>query len=201
MRNSLRSLVAVLVILAVAAPQARAQQGWELGARGGVSVAKVSGDVEDVLDKSNRTGFSGGLFLNYDMGILGFQVAGQYTQKGSDLDLGEAVEEFSLKYIEIPAVIKAGIPLGIIKPSVLGGVGLGFNTSCDQDGTDCKDNVKSTDWMGIAGADVAIYVGSISLWVDGRYHFGLSDINEAADVVGDLKNRNWTFQGGIAFAL
>jgi len=201
MRNLVRSTVAAFVLLAFAAPQVKAQQGLELGVRGGVSVAQVSGDIENVLDKGNRTGFAGGLFLNYDMGILGFQVAGQYTQKGADLDVGQTVEEFSLNYVEIPAVIKAGIPLGIIKPSVFGGVGLGFNTGCDSNGADCGDDVKSTEWMGIAGADVAIYVGSISLWVDGRYNFDLSDINDAADVVGDLKNRNWTFQGGVAFAL
>jgi len=201
MRNLVRSAVATLASLALVAVPAQAQQGWELGVRGGASVASIGGDLADTFDSSNTTGFVGGVFLNYDMGILGFQVAGQYTQKGSEFDAGEAVESFSLDYIEIPAVIKAGIPLGIAKPSVFGGVQLGFNASCDQNGEDCSDNVKSTEWSGVAGADVAFYVGSISLWVDGRYNFGLNDVNDAADVVGDLKNRAWTFQGGVAFAL
>ncbi|MDP2470173.1 MAG: porin family protein [Candidatus Palauibacterales bacterium] len=201
MRYLVRSTLVALVGLALVTTQAKAQAGMELGVRGGVSVAQVSGDFADTFDKSNRTGFAGGVFLNFDWGILGAQVAGQYTQKGADLDIGNTVESLSLNYFEIPAVIKAGIPLGMIKPSVFGGVALGFNTSCDSSGEDCGDNVKSTEWLGVAGADVAIYVGSISLWVDGRYNFGLSDINDATDVVGDLKNRNWTFQGGVAFAL
>jgi len=201
MRTFVRTTAVAVLALALVATEAEAQQGWELGVRGGVSVAQVSGDLEETFGEDNRTGFAGGVFLNYDMGILGFQAAGQYTQKGSKLDLGETVEEFSLNYIEIPLVLKAGIPLGIFKPSVFGGVGLGFNTGCDNEGTDCGDDVKSTEWNGIAGADVAIYLGSISLWVDGRYNFGLSDVNNASDVVGDLKNKNWTFQGGVAFAL
>lgn len=201
MRSFLRSSVVALAALALVTTHAQAQHGTELGVRGGVSVASVSGDFSDTFDKSNTTGFAGGVFVNWDWGILGAQVAGQYTQKGSELDVGETVESLSLDYFEIPAVIKAGIPLGIVKPSVFGGVGLGFNTGCDSNGEDCGDNVKSTSWTGIAGADVAFYLGSISLWVDGRYNFDLSDINNADDVVGDLKNRNWTFQGGVAFAL
>lgn len=201
MRYLVRTTLAVLVGLAAVTSQAQAQQGAELGIRGGVSISDASGDVADFFDSSNITGFTGGVFLNYDMGILGFQVAGQYTQKGAELSVGDVVEDFSLDYIEIPVVIKAGIPLGIIKPSLLGGVGVGFKASCDSGGEDCGDDVKSTDFSGIFGADVAIYVGSISLWVDGRYHFSFSDVNDAADVTGDWKNRNWTFQGGVAFAL
>ena len=201
MRFLVRSTAAAVIALALVATEADAQHGTEIGVRGGVSVAQVSGDIGDTFDKSNTTGFAGGVFVNWDWGILGFQVAGQYTQKGAELDVGSAVENLSLDYFEIPAVLKAGIPLGVIKPSVFGGVGLGFNTGCDSSGTDCGDDVKSTTWSGIAGADVAFYLGSISLWVDGRYNFDLSDINNASDVVGDLKNRNWTFQGGVAFAL
>jgi hypothetical protein len=196
-----RSTVVALAGLALVTTQAKAQMGTELGVRGGISVAQVSGDFSDTFDDSNRTGFAGGVFLNFDWGILGAQVAGQYTQKGAKFDLGETVEELSLDYFEIPVVIKAGIPLGIFKPSLFGGAALSFNTGCDQAGSDCGDNVKSTDWLGVAGADVAIYLGSISLWVDGRYNFGLSDVNDAGDVFGDLKNKNWTFQGGVAFAL
>lgn len=193
--------LAGLAFLAVFPPHAEAQQGLQLGFRGGVSVASASFDTEETFDKSNRTGFVGGVFLNYDAGPLGFQVAGQYSQKGVDLDLGNAIEEFSLSYLEIPAVVKLGIPLGIIKPSVFGGAALGFNTGCDSDGDDCGDEFKSTDFSGIAGADVAIYLGSISLWADGRYHFGLSNVSDASDVVGDLKNRNWTLQAGMGFPL
>ena len=180
---------------------ASAQKGLELGFRGGVSVASASLDVSETFDKSNRTGFVGGVFLNYDASILGFQVGAQYAQKGVDLDIGDAVNEFSLSYLEIPAVVKLGIPLGVIKPSVFGGAGLGFKTGCDNSGEDCGDDFKGTDFTGIAGADVAIYLGSISLWADGRYHFGLSNISDASDVVGDLKNRNWTLQAGLGFKL
>ena len=200
----MRTFRAVLVgfaLLAGTYSGAEAQNGLEFGARGGVSVASASVDVSETFDKSNRTGFVGGLFMNYDASIFGFQIGAQYSQKGVDLDIGNAVREFSLSYLEIPAVVKLGIPLGVIKPSVFGGAGLGFKTGCDSNGEDCADDFKGTDLSGIAGADVAIYLGSISIWADGRYHFGLSNINDTNDVVGDLKNRNWTIQAGLGFKL
>lgn len=190
-----------VALLAGTHSTAAAQHGWELGFRGGASVASASVDIDQTFDKSNRTGFAGGVFLNHDASILGFQIGAQYTQKGVDLDIEDAVKEFNLSYLEIPAVVKLGIPLGVVKPSVFGGAGLGFITGCDDAGEDCGNNVKDTDFTGIAGADVAFYLGSVSLWLDGRYHFGLSNINEASDVVGDLKNQNWTFQAGIGFKL
>jgi hypothetical protein len=200
----MRTFRAVLVgsaLLAGTYSGAEAQNGLEFGARGGASVASASVDVSETFDKSNRTGFVGGLFMNYDASIFGFQIGAQYSQKGVDLDIGNAVREFSLSYLEIPAVVKLGIPLGVIKPSVFGGAGLGFKTGCDSNGEDCADDFKGTDFSGIAGADVAIYLGSISIWADGRYHFGLSNINDTNDVVGDLKNRNWTIQAGLGFKL
>jgi hypothetical protein len=116
-----------------------------------------------------------------------------------DLEINNVVNELELGYIEIPAVLKLGIPLGMVKPSVFGGAGLGFNISCDVSGQDCSDGFKSSEWTGIAGADLAIYLGGLSLWADGRYHVGLNDIAEASDVVGDLKNRHWTLQVGLGF--
>jgi hypothetical protein len=195
------AVVLGLALLGGSFSQAQAQKGLELGFRGGISVASASVDVSETFDKSNRTGFAGGVFLNYDASLLGFQIGAQYAQKGVDLEIDNVVNEFDLAYLEIPAVVKLGIPLGVVKPSVFGGAGLGFNTGCDNSGEDCGDEFKSVDWIGIAGADVAIYLGSISLWADGRYHFGLSNISDASDVVGDLKNRNWTFQAGIGFKL
>ena len=199
-RVVLAALMAI-VLPAVAPSLAEAQDGLQLGFRGGVSVASASVHLQETFSKSNRTGFAGGIFLNYDASVFGFQIGGQYTQKGVDLDIGNVVNNFKLSYVEIPAVIKLGIPLGAIKPSVFGGAALGFKASCDNTDNDCGDQFKGTDFSGIAGADLAIYLGSISLWLDGRYHFGLSNIAKASDVVGDLKNRNWTLQAGIGFKL
>jgi len=185
-----------MIGLILAAPEARAQGGLELGLRGGVSVATASLDISETFSKSNRTGFTGGVFANFDLGLLGLQVAGQYTQAGVTLDFGGVVDDLSIDYLEIPAVVKLGIPLAMLKPSLFAGAALGFNTSCDNAGVDCGADVKSTDWKGIVGADVALYLGSISLWADGRYNFGLASVSE----VDQLKNRNWLFQAGIGFS-
>ena len=195
MRRIGAATIAAAIGLTLATAEATAQMGLELGVRGGVSVATASLDISETFSKSNRTGFTGGVFANFDLGLIGVQVAGQYTQKGVKLDFGDVIDDLSLDYFEIPAVLKLGIPLAVLKPSLFGGVALAFNTSCDNAGVDCGDEVKSTDWKGVAGADVEIYLGSISLWADGRYGFGLNSVYE----VEDFKNRNWLFQAGIGF--
>lgn len=195
----MRKIASITVVavtgLTFVVPEAAAQGGFELGVRGGVSVASASLDVSETFSKSNRTGFTGGVFANLDLGMLGLQVAGQYTQAGVTLDFGDAIDDLSIDYLEIPGVVKLGIPLAVVKPSLFAGAALGFNTGCDNAGVDCGDDVKSTDWKGIVGADVAVYLGSVSLWADGRYNFGVANVFE----VDELKNRNWLFQAGLGF--
>lgn len=165
------------------------------GVRGGVSVANLESDT---FDSSNRTGFAGGVFLDFGgSGLFGFQLGAQYNQKGAELDIGDAVRNFDLAYFEIPAAVKIGIPLGPVKPSLLGGVGMGFNTSCSPSGIEC-DDVSKVTWHGLFGADVAIYLGGISLWADGRYQVGINDVF-SSDSFKNLKNRDWTLQAGIGF--
>ena len=112
-------------------------------------------------------------------------------------------DQLDLGYLEIPAVVKLGLPLGMIKPSVFGGVGVGFNTTCEGDinGTAACDAFSSTEYSGIFGADVALYLGGISLWADGRYHVGLNDISGDLEFANDLKNRVWALQAGIGVVL
>ncbi|MEJ2541325.1 MAG: porin family protein [Gemmatimonadota bacterium] len=193
-------LVASLAALASSAPALEAQT--ILGVRGGVSVSSASFDVSETLDDSNRTGFVGGVFLDWGQSTLfGFQVAAQYAQKGAEIDN----VDLDLAYLEIPAVVKVGLPLGIVKPSVFGGVALGFNTSCDDPdqvfGADFCDDVSSTEWAGVFGADAAFYLGSLSLWIDARYNVGLNDISSDLEFVDDLKNRAWNISGGVGFGL
>lgn len=197
---------AALGLAALAAAGSTADAQTTLGVRGGVSVASVDLDVGEVFDDANRTGFVGGVFMDWSGGgLFGFQAGAQYNQKGAELDFGDVVDELTLSYLEVPVVAKVGLPLGTIKPSVLGGVALGFNTGCDQgdldgDDSDCGDDVKSTEFSGIVGADVAFYLSGLSVWVDGRYHFGLSDVSDAVDI-DQLKNRAWAFQAGLGFPL
>lgn len=185
------------LMIAISSP---ADAQTTFGVRGGISVANASLDVQQDFDKSNRTGFTGGVFLDWaSSGLLGLQVGAQYTQKGTELEIQQVTSDFNLNYLEIPAVVKLGIPLGPIRPSVFGGAALGFNTGCeDSDGNDCGDSVKGTDWSGVAGFDLAIYIGGISLWADARYHLGLNNISKDT-VIEEAKNRNWTLQVGLGF--
>jgi len=195
MRRANAICTAVAVSLALGAAQATAQAGTTIGLRGGVSVASASFD-DDTFDEENRTGFVGGPFVNFDMGALGLQIAGLYNAKGVKTNAGD----LDLKYIEVPAVLKLGIPLSVFKPSVFGGAAVAFRTGCELDGVECPDDAfKSTDFLGVVGADLAIYLGAVSFWADARYDIGLSDIHDADTVFGELKNRNWNLTAGIGF--
>lgn len=195
------SILAPSLLLGLALASHPLQAQTTLGVRGGVSVAGVDLDLEETFDEGNRTGFVGGVFLDFaGSSVLGLQIGAQYAQKGAELDFGTVAEELTLDYLEIPAVVKLGLPLGVMKPSLLGGVSMGFNTGCEGFSGDCDDEVTSTNFSGLLGADVAFYLGGVSLWVDGRFHFGLSDIADAADI-DQLKTRAWTLQAGLGLPL
>jgi hypothetical protein len=203
MRKSLSgtSVLAGIALMVFAVPALQAQT--TLGVRGGASVSSASLDIDETFDKSNRTGFVGGVFADFrGSHMLGFQIGAQYSQKGAELAFDDVADDLDLAYLEIPAVIKLGIPLGIVKPSVFGGAALGFNTSCSEFADeDICDAFESTEYSGIFGADVAVYLGSLSLWGDARYHVGLNDISGDLEFVDDLKNRAWAFQLGIGLVL
>jgi hypothetical protein len=75
-----------------------------------------------------------------------------------------------------------------------------FRTSCEIDGVECAEGAfKNTDFLGVVGADVGIYLGAVAFFADARYDIGLSDINDLSDIFGDLKNRNWSLTAGVGF--
>jgi hypothetical protein len=192
-----------LGLFALVAPGLEAQSTW--GIRGGVSVASADFDVSETFSKENRTGFTGGVFWDHGgKNLFGYQFGASYTQKGVEVS-GTGGGELSLNYIEIPAVLKLGIPLGIVKPSVFGGAAFGIKAGCSFDGPasgfgDPCDDIKSTEWSGVFGLDTAFYLSSISLWFDARYHVGINNVLDS-DNFSDLKNRAWNITGGVGFPL
>jgi hypothetical protein len=200
MRKSfLLALTLSFVYVGSAQAQAMFDRAW--GAKAGVSVAGVDGDLGNLFDTSNQTGFAGGLFFHNYWGILGGQLEASYIQKGFKLSGTSNEETGKVGYIELAALLKAGLPLGIVRPGLFGGVGFDIKVSCSHDDQgvvfDC-DNVKSTDWVGILGGDVIVYFGSFSIFGDARYNIGLSDFFESTSY-SNLKNKGWTFQAGVGF--
>jgi len=184
---------------------AHAQVQKTLGVRGGVSVATASvDDVEGTFDTSNRTGFAGTVFFNAGMGIFSLQPELTYIQKGVEDSFSST--KIELAYLEPALLLKAGLPLGIARAGIFGGIGADFEMECNlvngSESVSCSDaevNTKSPDWNALFGLDLAVYLGGISLWGDGRYAVGLSDVSDVSDF--SYKNRSWIFSAGIGFAL
>jgi hypothetical protein len=200
-------LIAAAVIISTFSmvSTSHAQVQKTLGIRGGVSVA--SADIEDIdgtFDQDNRTGFAGTLFFNAGKGIFSLQPEVSYIQKGA-AESGES-NQTELTYLEAALLLKAGLPLGIARAGIFGGIGADFEMDCKvvegSQSESCSDlglDTKSPDWNALFGIDLAVYLGGISLWGDGRYAVGLSDIADIEDV--SYKNRAWIFSAGVGFAL
>lgn len=187
-----RDFAIVMLAMVLAAPAAHALA--TIGARVGVCVASASLDVEQTFDEENRTGFAGTIFLNSGAaGLLDLQAEASYIQKG--LEDGVTGLKIELDYVELALLAKAGLPIPAITPHVFGGVG--YDIVVDEQISGDLFEASNSDWSLIFGADISFKFGSNSLWVDGRYSMGLTEVNEASDVVSDVKNQAWIFSAGL----
>ncbi|MFW6089249.1 MAG: outer membrane beta-barrel protein [Gemmatimonadota bacterium] len=196
-------IAGVALLLTLATSSAAVAQGRTLGARLGASVATLDTDAGSVLDEENRTGLVAGVFYNRSLGLLGYQVEVLYTNRGADFGDGGSLD---LTYVQIPALLKVNLPVGMLQPGVFAGVAAALEVDCRVDDSDSCDDIEGAevndvDVNGVVGADLKYSLAGVGLWLDGRYYVGMSDIGEFDDVVGDLKNRSWEFSAGLGIPL
>lgn len=199
-------IAGIALLLGLVSTSAALGQGRTLGVRLGTSIASLNTDAQDLLDRENRTGVVAGVFYNRSLGgPLGYQVEVLYAGRGTDFEDGSS---FDLAYVEIPALLKVSVPVGMLRPGLFGGVALAVKVDCQVDdgtSTKCDDveglDVKSTDWNAVVGGDLQLGLAGLSIWGDARYYVGLSNIGEFADVVEDVKNRSWELTAGVGIPL
>ncbi len=202
--------IALPLALLIAVPL---QAQTTIGVKGGINVANVDTNVEDISDLiDSKTGFVGGGFVTLGLGSLfALQPELLYSQKGFQVDeFGETVK-FNTNYIEIPVLLKAQFKLAMLRPAVYAGPVLSFETGCTVSAlelsVDCDDEMagvgerKTNEWGAVFGANLDFFLGPVTLILDGRYQLGLTNLADVPDSDDEVKSQVWQFMAGVGWTL
>ncbi len=175
---------ALVVAALLTMPLALAAQG-SLTIKGGVSFATLSNKQPDF---ETRTGFAAGIGLELGFGLFRLAPELLYVQKGVNGDGSPSSTAVRLDYAEIPILLKVSLPIPGLQPFAYAGPSVGLRLSCKTDELDCpSDTVKDRDYGAVLGAGIKLG-GKLS--VEGRYNWGLSDLNKLTSGV-DSKTRTF----------
>ncbi|CAN5828131.1 porin family protein [soil metagenome] len=203
-----RSLLVAAAFGIMAAADGQAQT---IGFKLGPSFSTISTDEPDI-SFSTLTKFTGGGFMRFGMGGLAIQPELMYVTKGgkmSETFEGETFDaELRLDYIEIPVLLVLPIGPGIgIAPYVYAGPAFAFEAGCtvafstagfdgsvDCDEGDNEPGELSTDRRkfdigAMVGGGLSFPMGPGALLVEGRYNFGLMNLNTSTEG-NSVKNRS-----------
>ncbi len=202
-----RALAAAALFLTTTGSAAPAQVA--LGVRGGLSFARLAGDV----DTDTRTRVVAGAFVSLPVAhTLHIQAELSYAQKGAktqsalfDPELGPVSLEklTTLDYLELQLPVGFFIPVRHerVRPRIYAGPALALALRCRvnvnvKPGTspppeDCASDTKAADFGVVAGIGLEYNAGPGAVVADVRYDVGVIDIS---DVPGEPATRNRSFQ-------
>ncbi len=181
-------------------------QGLEFS--GGVNFSKLSGD--DIQNAAQEAGLNLGIDLVIPLGPVGFNIGADWSQKGVEETVGNAVSVIDLTYIELPLHIR--FPLlgaGPVRLNLVLGPTIGINTGCEISidaaaAQDCADlsqgafDAEKLEWAGTGGLGLSFMLGGLAYaGVDLRYSVGLSNVSEGSAL--DLKNRTFALSAHLGF--
>jgi hypothetical protein len=206
MRRVYSTLAICAAALALAGTAAEAQTlGFKLGA----SFSTLN--IEDATTTQNSiTGFIGGGHIRFGLTErLGIQAELLSVTKGADITGGTPDFDLRLEYIEVPLLLHVPLMMGsTFSPYVYGGPSVAFEIRCRTTiaggaTADCGDADafarNSTDFGLTAGGGLAFAMGPGALLLEGRYTWGLSDINTADNVT--IRNRSGAVMAGYEIPL
>ncbi|MEZ4388958.1 MAG: porin family protein [Candidatus Krumholzibacteriia bacterium] len=211
-----RALLLTLATLALAAATASAGLLPTYGMKAGLNISDVN--MQDI-ESSTKSGYVAGLYVDMASPLLHLQAELLYTSRKSELGALNPSDynvEVRNHYLQVPVVIKFGLPIPMVSPSVYAGPAVALPiksefTDRGGDWVDVKDYNKDLVWSVVLGADVKLFD---KLIVDIRYDIAvtalndvpvgdiLDDINDEftdAERYRDLKDRTFSVMAGFQF--
>ncbi len=214
-------------MLLAAGQQAQAQ--FSLGVRGGIisSTAQFSEDLGFEFD--NRLGALGGVVaeIRFNEGFA-IQPELNYVQRGwqstflisiPNLYTAETVTKTRINYVELPILLKAGFNLGPARLDLLAGPSfskaisgkndvtttttfLAGDKDVDKTSTDLEfdNDIKKNDLNAQLGLSLSFGSSNNRLFVDGRYLYGIANINDNNAINADISNRGFVVSAGLLHA-
>jgi len=172
-----------MVLLALAI-MVSAQAKVEIGLKGGVNLASLSSDNEDL--ESNVTAYHGGAYGLIKVAKFGIQPEALFSKRGGD--------DIDMNYLDVPVIFKLYLAGGI---NLQAGPQFGILLNAEDDqGEDVKDFISNSDLSAAVGAGWDLPMG---LNITARYIIGIKDVNEFPGSSDDIKNN--TFQLSLGYSL
>jgi len=180
------------------------------GIKGGTNIAEYSFKENGTsIDQTSINGFTLGAVLEIGLGGNVFlQPEAVFIQKGSKLQVLNDDNKFNVNYLDIPVLLKIKLlNSNLLNINLFGGpsFGLALNGEETQNGQTVEVNfggengLKRFD-LGInAGGGVGVNLGSIGVFGDVRYLFGVSDISDDAN--REIKNKGLNLSVGLMFRI
>lgn len=204
----MRILLPVMLVALCGGGSVAMAQGVSAGVKGGVSFTTLTADSSENVDLDRRTGIVAGAFVTWPIAEhVGLQLEGLYAQKGAAFDQSGVTGTTKLDYVEVPLLLVASTASshsGGTSLQFFGGPSIAFKVSAKGSGSfqgqtvdvDIPDeDIEGVDWGVVAGAGVTF--GRIS--VEGRYTFGLSNVNGDPSDPTKVRNGSAAVLAGFRF--
>ncbi len=198
----MRSCSIVLALVLVSGGAAFAQEPAAVGVKAGANFANLNFEGEDAtFSVDRRAGFVGGLFVVWPAtSRLALQTEILFSRKGAEVGEGGDSAKIKLNYLDLPVLARVSSEAsGGTSFHVFAGPSFGFRLSAKGEGDgeeeDLDDDVERFDLGLVAGAGVEFG----RLIIDGRYTWGLSDIDKDKSDDVKVKNRVFSVMAGIRF--
>jgi hypothetical protein len=209
MRIAVSAVVLAVVLLASPAAAQQRQFGFKVGPSW-VAVAIDDADDEGIDYERRVVGTFGGFALFPMNDRLAAQIELLWSPRGGKLaDIEGASLKLKLEYAEVPLLARVAVTRSTSGSFfIFGGVAPAFRTSAKFETSFTGGGMTSGDSIDVGADferfDIGIIVGAgmdIGQWivVDGRYNWGLLDVNRNPDVAASIKNRALTFMAGVRF--
>ncbi len=207
MTSVLKSNLLILFFSVIAFP-AFAQLSF--GIKGGTNIAEFSfKDNGTNINQESINGFTFGAVLEIGLGgNIFLQPEAVFIQKGSKVQVLTEDNKVNVNYLDIPVLLKMKIiNSNVFNVNLLAGpsFGLALNGEETMGGQTVdvnfggEDGLKRLD-LGInAGGGIAANLGSIGVFGDVRYLFGVSNISE--DNNREIKNKGLNLSVGLMFKI
>lgn len=176
----------------------------QFGAKAGVNVSTISDDSD--LNQKSKVGYYAGVFMNAPIAEnFSIQPEVLYNNLGAKLTEDSETSTLNLDYVTVPVMFQYNAtPNFYLEAGPEFGFLVNSKVKSDNEFTEAigneiykKDNMNSFNFGLGLGAG---YYFTPNIGITARYVAGFTDVTkENSDVTTNAKNRNNTFQAGLAF--